>query len=202
MDNNVKSRIKMTKEVSDRLIANGYKRRCITLDLFLSSLIAMVASVPFMAIVSLLYYLRNGNSFFNPKLFPNIIIIPVVVALMIVHELVHGLFYGLFTGNHWGNVILGVQWKTLTPFCTCCEPITINQYILMLLAPTMLLGLLPGLFSILMANSFLFIVSQCMLVMSGSDLLFAVRLMFLKTSGDDVLIVAHPTKSGFYCFEK
>ena len=73
----------------------------------------------------------------------------VFFALIVLHELIHGITWSLFTENRMKDIEFGVMWKYLTPYCTCRKSLKRGQYITGTLMPTIVLGFIPAIASII-----------------------------------------------------
>ncbi|WP_293904833.1 DUF3267 domain-containing protein [Sphingobacterium sp. UBA5670] len=75
-----------------------------------------------------------------------------IVAGAAVHELIHGVVFAIFAKNGFKSIKFGVVWKMLTPYAHCKEPLPVRAYILGVIMPFILLGLLPGIYAIFSGN--------------------------------------------------
>ena len=71
---------------------------------------------------------------------------------IIVHELIHGFFFAKYAQNGFKSVKFGILMKMLTPYCHCKEPLQIKHYIIALLAPLLILGIIPSIISLFIGN--------------------------------------------------
>ena len=124
-----------------------------------------------------------------------------VLLAIPVHELIHGLTFCLFTKGKFKSLAFGFNKQALAPYCSCTEELTKRQYMTGLLAPCLLLGILPGIAAVILSSVLLLLFSIVMLMSAGGDLLIAQLLLRHKATGD-VLYIDHPTKIGLSCFER
>lgn len=118
-----------------------------------------------------------------------------------VHELIHGLTFCPFTKGRFKSISFGFNRQALAPYCTCTEALTKRQYLAGLLAPCLLLGVLPGIAAVIFDSVWVLLFSAVMLMSAGGDLLIA-RLLLRHKAAGEALYIDHPTKIGLSCFEK
>lgn len=118
---------------------------------------------------------------------------------IIVHELIHGLCSVLYAKHGFKSVRFGVMWKTLTPYCHCKEPLTAKQYRVVALMPSVILGILPVVYSWLVGDYRYLLFGGALLLGGAGD--FLIVWMMRKLKKDD-LVKDHPDKIGFRVLEK
>ena len=62
------------------------------------------------------------------------------------------------------DIEFGVMWKYLTPYCTCRKSLKRGQYITGNLMPTIVLGFIPAIASIISGSLFVFAVAELMIM--------------------------------------
>lgn len=129
----------------------------------------------------------------NPTLL--IYFIVSIPILIILHELIHGLFFALYAESRFKRIKFGIIWKHLTPYCHCEEAIKAKHYGIVLLMPTLLLGVLPFLFGFIIGNFFVVFIG-IMMIWSGIGDILAFKLV--KEVPSDTLVIDHTDKVGFY----
>ena len=77
----------------------------------------------------------------NPYLL--MVLVLLVFGMVILHELIHGVFFSLYAKRGTENIKFGIMWSKFAPYCHCEDAITAKQYRIVLLMPTLLLGILP-----------------------------------------------------------
>jgi hypothetical protein len=124
------------------------------------------------------------------------------IALIISHELIHGVCNYLFNGRDLESIEFGIA-DGLTPYCTCQVPLKRWQYIIVLLAPTIILGYGLGAVAIIAESWLIFILSMLMVLGGGGDLTIILLLLGCKKRNSQHLIVLdHPSKCGCYVMLK
>ena len=124
-----------------------------------------------------------------------------VLLAIPVHELIHGLTFCPFTKGKFKSLAFGFNKQALAPYCSCTEALTKRQYMAGLLAPCLLLGVLPGIAAVILDSVWILLFSAVMLMSAGGDLLIAQLLLRHRATGE-TLYIDHPTKIGLTCFEK
>lgn len=97
------------------------------------------------------------------------------------------------------RIRFGIMWSHLAPYCHCEDAITAKQYRIVLLMPTLLLGLLPMLTGLIVGN-FLVFFAGVMLVWEGIGDIIAYSLT--RKVPDSALLIDHPKEVGFYYNDK
>lgn len=109
------------------------------------------------------------------------------------HEVIHLLAYR-FLGKVPGNKIhIGFQFKSLTPYAHCNQPISLTAYRWSALLPGILMGLLPGMFFLINGNAYLFLLAAIFTIAAGGDFLLV---WLLRNIPATALVLDHPEKAG------
>jgi hypothetical protein len=122
----------------------------------------------------------------------------VIVLGIFVHELIHGVTWVILGGKDFSTVKFGFQWKTLTPYAHLKEPMEVNLYRLSVFMPGLLLGILPYLLSLLLADCNLFWFSLIHTSAACGDFLILWLIRNVKAGS---LVEDHPTNAGCYVLE-
>ena len=120
-------------------------------------------------------------------------LIPTFAVLIVVHELLHAAGF-LFVGKmKKGAIRFGVQWKTLTPYAHCSQPMSALAYRIAVLLPGLLLGVVPCIIAVTIGSGWLLIWGVLMIVAAGGDvsILWAIRAVDGQT-----MVIDHPSKAG------
>ena len=191
-----------TEKIIQNLLANGYTKSEKTIGMVVANFVSIFICLPFMLLDGYLFFIKNGKTWFQLSNTELLLVMLLLIAAIVIHELIHGLFMGIFAGWKWDDVEFGFSVKTLTPYCTCQAPISVGQYIVTLLMPTIVLGFIPGIAAMLTGSSMIFEFSLFMILGGGGDFLITALLLVYKRTGQEMFIIDHPTKCGFYAFEK
>ncbi len=191
------------KEVS-LLKEEGYEVKDLTIESLKANILGMALGFLLSIFFIFLYFFFNksGEIVIDNKFIINYIFFLLVFALSIViHELLHGLIWSIFAKNKFKSITFGILWKTLNPYCSCKEALNKKGYMVGVLMPLIILGIIPSLIAIFIHNGWLFIYSLSMIMGAGGDILIAL-LIFKTKVNKDALFFDHPTKGGLIIFEK
>ena len=181
----------------------NYKKEKKTIDLQKANLIAIIYLVVFTFIFAIPYYFLWGFNF-SLKNVGNVILLaflPFVVLILgiILHELIHGLFFSLYASRGFKSVKFGILWKMLTPYCHCKEPLQIKNYVVALLGPFILMGIIPGLISLAIGNIPLLLFGIFFSSAAAGDLMIY---SLIKKEDPQDYVQDHPSEAGYYIFRK
>ena len=157
----------------------------------------------FMVIFSVPFYFIWG--FALPKLNSEYLILkalsPLIILLLgiVAHELIHGIFFALYASKGIKSIKFGILWKMLTPYCHCKEPLKIKQYIIALLAPLLILGIIPSIIGLAIGNGLLLIFGIFFSSAAAGDLM--IYFLIRKENPEDY-VQDHPSEAGYYIFRK
>lgn len=183
--------------------SQGYRRKEVITTAFKANLYgilaAMVVALPFIVA----FVGRNiAKGFHSFGLLRNTLLCLLsILALTVVHELIHALFYSFACENGFKNIEFGIVWEMLTPYCTCAEPMNKKGYLIALLMPGLILGVLPSFIAVFSGNVSLFALGILMILGAGGDLL--IFFMVLKGHfSKEAVFLDHPFEVGTVVFEK
>lgn len=203
-----KKRVENFNRIAAKLEGDGYKRVNLTISLITANTVGILFTLPFIVIVTGLYVLRNGTDIYGgfetmpwPVPLSFVILLLIMAAGIVIHEGIHGLFWSFGTKNHLKDIEFGFVVQMLTPYCTCKVPISKPIYILGSMMPMTLLGFVPGIISIFIANPILLIFSVIMILGGAGDILISGLLLKYRTRGKNVVILDHPYECGLVVFE-
>ena len=117
---------------------------------------------------------------------------------ILVHELIHMAAWAFFARKPLSAFKLGFQWKSLTPYAHCKEPMDIRPYRIGSYAPGLLLGVLPWLVSLFTGDVLLFLFGFLYTSAAGGDLLI---LWIIRNVKPNTLVEDHLTNAGCYVYE-
>jgi hypothetical protein len=118
---------------------------------------------------------------------------------LLIHELIHMLVWAWLANKPLSAFKIGFQWRTLTPYAHCKEPMDIFPYRVGAFAPGLVLGILPWLFSLFTGDAVFFLFGLLYTTAAGGDLLI---LWLLRNVRPGTLVEDHPTNAGCYVIEK
>ena len=117
---------------------------------------------------------------------------------ILVHELIHMFAWAFFAKKPLSAFKLGFQWKSLTPYAHCKEPMDIRPYRIGSYAPGLLLGILPWVISLFTGDLLLFIFGLLYTTAAGGDMLI---LWIIRNVKPNTLVEDHPTNAGCYIYD-
>ncbi len=116
----------------------------------------------------------------------------------ILHELIHGFSWVYFAHKPLNAIKFGFQWKTLTPYAHCREPMEVNAYRLGGVMPLLVLGILPSLIGIFIGNGWIMFFGFLFTIGAGGDMLV---LWLIRNVKSGQFVEDHPTQVGCYLIE-
>ncbi len=120
----------------------------------------------------------------------------IFIALIVVHELIHGAVFACFAKDGIRSVAFGVIWSMLTPYCTCRESLKRKHYMLAILAPTVVLGILPAAVALAIGAWGIMLIGVLMILGGGGDVMCAIKLATYRTKGKNCMFFDHPYEVG------
>ena len=195
-------RLRAFEALAGDLEGQGWRRTELTVSIVKANIFAVVLLIPLLILGFGLFLLvgaakERGLSIPNPLL-----LLLIFVALIVVHELIHGLSWSIFTPRHWKDVEFGFMRQYLTPYCSCCVPLSKGQYIFGALMPLVLLGLLPMLAGILSGSMSLLLLGILMADSAAGDILIVWKILRYRSEAKQIVYMDHPTQAGGVIFEK
>ena len=191
-----KTRANKTKEQLTRLHNEGYKVAETTISAMTANIMAIVFGAVLLIPVVLAYYLKFGYVFGGPEesLWELGLICFLMFAMIVVHELIHGLFMYLFNGHDKSLVEFGIM--SGCPYCTCQAPINKTKYIVILLMPSIILGIIFIALAFTFGKFWWLFSVVAVIVGGGGDFTITWKLLMTKTK--NAKIIDHPYKCGFF----
>ena len=187
----------------------GYAKKDLTVGIAKANIIAFFIMLPFVIVAALVYsavnpidgidFASNGTEKYFLKF---LIFIAVYFVFIVLHELIHGLTWGLFAKSHFKSISFGIIWEMVTPYCCCSEPLTKAQYIIGSSMPTLILGFIPAVISVIIGNPWLLTLSVLMIFGGGGDFFIILKMLSYRSRGAETLFYDHPYECGVVVFEK
>lgn len=157
------------------------------------NLYALLLGIPISLFYGIPYYLIWGvspDSFVlnrgidkESDLFAAFPLFLVLVLGMFAIVLLHALFAAMFSKRGIKSIKFGMKWKWLTPYCYCEELLTVRQYEIISIMPTILLGIIPGILSIIIGSLDLFVCGIAFTI--GASGGFMILYMLRKEKADE-----------------
>lgn len=121
------------------------------------------------------------------------IALSLLIAGIFAHELLHGLTWMAAAQLGWGDIKYGFKLSTLTPYAHCKQPISAKAYRWGIVAPGLILGILPFIASLWLGNAGLLGFGFIFTLAAGGDFLM---LWIIKDIPKDSLVKDHPDRVG------
>lgn len=186
-----------------------YKEVKITINIGKANIYGLILLLPVLVLYGVPYFviwkekftLANLKIFLDhpgPGIFENFYIFFIfILAGVVAHELIHGITWAIFAKQGWKSIRFGVMWKLLTPYCHCKGPLKIREYILGALMPACILGLVPGIISIINGSGLLLIFGVFFTIAAIGDFMIV---YLLRNEKADDLVQDHPSEAGCIVF--
>ncbi|MBV6621903.1 MAG: DUF3267 domain-containing protein [Rivularia sp. (in: Bacteria)] len=169
-----------------------------------ANIYAIFAALPFIVIlIGLDIYIWKSPNYFSelfalePQYF-SLFMLAIFIGV-IIHELIHGITWQFFSNKKSNAIRYGINWKTMSPYAHCKEPMGIKAYRLGAVMPAIILGFLPAIIGILTGNTFIFIFGLAFILAAGGDILILWLIRNVKAGS---LVEDHPKRAGCYVIDK
>ncbi|MBQ1477219.1 MAG: DUF3267 domain-containing protein, partial [Erysipelotrichaceae bacterium] len=183
-------------------ISKGYRRTDLLIDILKANLFALLLCIPFFLVFGGAFFLVNRDRFDIGHPLSFVFLMIAYLAGIVVHELLHGITWARFTPHGMKDIDFGVMKDTMTPYCTCSEPLKKGQYILGTLMPLLVLGILPSILAVFLNSYILLLFGIIMSVSAAGDILIVWKILRYKNSSAEFFYMDHPTEAGGVIFEK
>ncbi len=185
---------------SAKLVAQGYERKDLTFSVVEANVWAIVVTLPLIIPFLLAYRLIWGKNELDYRW--GLVFALLLIVLIVVHELIHGAVFACFAKEGFRSVAFGVIWSMLTPYCTCRESLKRKHYMLAILAPTVVLGIVPAAVALAIGSRWILYLGILMILGGGGDIMCAIKLATYRTKGKECLFFDHPYEVGLAVFER
>ncbi len=190
------------EKFSSEMQQKGYKIKNIIINTQHAKYSGPLIMLPFMALAFWIFYHVNGFdldciSWGFAAAFPLLIL-----CLIILHELIHGITWSFFAKNHFHSIDFGIIWSSISPYCTCSEPLKKWQYLLGTAMPAFVLGGGAAAAAVMTNQLLLFFLAEYMILSGGGDFLIILKSILYHTDKQEILYCDHPYECGFVIFEK
>ncbi len=187
---------------SEKLVAQGYERKDLTFGVVEANVWAVVVTLPLILPFLLAYYVMWGKEWTMLPWWGYFVGLILLTAFIVGHELIHGAVFACFAKDGFRSVAFGVIWSMLTPYCTCRESLKRKHYMLAILAPTVVLGILPAAVALAIGSKWILYLGVLMILGGGGDIMCAIKLATYRTKGKECLFFDHPYEVGLAVFER
>jgi hypothetical protein len=118
-----------------------------------------------------------------------------LIFCFFLHELIHGIFFAKFVKGGFKSIKFGFLWKNLTPYCHCKEAVSVKNYRIAALMPTVILGFIPVVVGFVMNNFTVLFIGSTMIIGGIGDF---IAIWMCRDLNKNSMIMDHPDKLGFY----
>jgi len=117
---------------------------------------------------------------------------------IVLHELIHGYTWRVFTNKPKETIQFGMNWKALSPYAHCTEPMDILAYRLGCVTPGVVVGLLPYGAGLITGNAALALFGLFFTFAASGDFIILWTIRNVKTGQ---LVEDHPKNAGCFVYK-
>jgi hypothetical protein len=132
------------------------------------------------------------------ELFHWYVFLPALVVGVVAHEVIHGMSWALLGGKPMASIRFGMQWKVLTPYAHCSEPMPASVYKWGAAMPAIVLGMIPAFFGLAIGNGGWVLFGILFLVAATGDFIV---LWMIRNVPANILVEDHPQRAGCYVYD-
>lgn len=170
-----------------------------SVSLLKANVLMLYFAVPAVLLLGGAYAWRWGAHRFVWALHGSALVMAVaVLAGIVAHEAIHGLTWKIAARKPAGTISFGMNWKLLTPYAHCSEPMTARAYRIGAAMPLLLLGVLPSLLGIAGGEPALMLFGLFFTFAAGGDMLV---LWLLRGVPADAMVEDHPVRAGCWVID-
>ena len=166
----------------------------LSISLLRANLLGTLLSVILTLLLFGIYYLVNRSFAVLYDTNALVLILSIVVGIA-VHEWIHGISWQLASGKSREVIRYGINWKLLTPYAHCREPILVKHYRFGILMPLLWLGILPFGIAVLIEEPNLFLFGTIFSIAASGDIIVY---WIIRVLPSDAQVQDHPKRAG--CF--
>jgi hypothetical protein len=178
-----------------------FGRRDVSVSLERANLLALpLALLPLLATLLPFLLLWGGRMLLagGKALMTWYVLLPALIGGVVLHEVIHGLSWACLGRKSLRSIRFGIQWKTLTPFAHCTEPMSARAYRLGAVMPGLLLGAIPAAIGIAIGDGAWTIYGAIFLVAAIGDVMVV---WIIRRVPGGVAVADHPARAGCYVFD-
>jgi hypothetical protein len=151
-------------ESNNEFLPENYQQKEIKLNGIIGNILAFVVIIILAPLFGFIYYQIWGSFGLQPvyvtvmqRIINALVYLSIYTAFLITYEMIHGIYWSKYT-----EVKIKLLIKLLWRGCYCKEPIKIKNYIMGLIMPIIILGIIPLIIGLVIGN----------IIISGFGLLF------------------------------
>lgn len=189
---------KTTKQLQETSAA-GFKTKEITIGPVFANLMGFVWGLLMFIPVFILYY-NKFNYIIEPNVMEYMSAIAYLAYLIAIpiHEGIHGICMYLFNGHKRDAIEFGIN--SSMPYCTCQAPIKKWPYVVVLIMPTIILGIAFSLLTLHLGSAIWLFFTFATFAGAGGDFTIVSKLIFCKEK--ELTVIDHPYKCGYLMLHK
>ena len=190
------------EESKRRMQKEGYQLHDLTISISYANLMALVLSLPIIIVLGMMFFWVNpegSGSLSGGRFF---LFLAAFLVLVFIHELIHGLTWMIFAQDHWNAISFGFMLQSLTPYCSCEQPLGRKAYVLGALMPTLILGILPAAAAIVTGLYPVLWMSAMMILAGGGDLAIILKVLRFRSDKKEGKCLDHPYEAGLVIFTR
>ena len=178
-------------------------KKDLSVSMVAANLYSMAFAVPLAALFTVLHFGLWGKNALTPareEIAQQLTLFATLVLLGIfLHELIHGVAWAYFGKKSLKTIHYGINWKVLSPYAHCREPLPVWVYRLGAVLPGIILGFIPALIGILTGNGWIFLYGLIFTVAAGGDL---VVLWLLRHQESHEWVLDHESRAGCHLIDR
>ncbi len=156
--------------------------------------VSVVTLVPFCLLWGGVALLAGGRSLVRWY-----VLVPGLLGGVVLHEVIHGVSWVLFGRKPYRSVRYGMQWRTLTPYAHCAEPMAARAYRRGAAMPAFVIGVIPAAVGLAAGDGAWVLYGTIFLVASAGDFIV---LWILRGISGDTFVEDHPSRAGCYVYDR
>ena len=161
---------------------------------FSANMFSLVFAGIIFAVLGFIYYRIWGYFIQQPSLNNiNVLFLLVAAGFLFVHEIIHAIVWSKHT-----DVKFDFIFKSLFRLCYCENAIKMKKYIIGLIIPSIILGIIPAVAGMVLGNKAIFLFGLIMIAAGGDDF-FAVYV--LRKANKESWIKDMKSRIGFIVYE-
>lgn len=195
-----KRRLENFEKISGDMEQQGYVRQNLTINIAKANILSLLLMLIAFVAGCLLYYAVNHRvDFADFNAFSFLIYF---IILTVIHEMIHGACWVIFSPGRFKDIEFGIMKPSFSPYCACLVPLKKWQYMVGVIMPGVVLGVIPFVFSIMLAKPFGLFMASAMIAIAAGDLMIFRKIAKYNSKEKEVVYMDHPTDAGGVIFER
>jgi len=192
LQNNIENEIQSNQKVD------------LSISMAKANLYSIIFILPIFLLASLYFGVWGKNSIVGAFSATNIFSLYIkslflIFAGIVIHELIHGFAWMYFSKKSFKTIKFGINWKVLSPYAHCTEPMDVRAYRLGAMMPGLVVGVMPYLFGLLYGNVWIVLFGLFFTFAASGD---AIILWTIRKVDKGKLVEDHPNRAGCSVIEE